>query len=101
MSRPSTLKDPHEPSPTPLDPDRPQGVPSPFTQAGATALLASVSQGFLHNAPGGVSRLMALRNVLVKPLGLRTSPLGCPVSSLLSPNTVSCLPSVSRCWTSV
>lgn len=30
---------------------------------------------------------MALRNVLVKPLGLRTSPLGCPVSSLLSPDT--------------
>ena len=29
---------------------------------------------------------MAFRNVLVKPLGLRTSPLGCPVSSLLSPN---------------
>ncbi|MFM9900796.1 MAG: DUF2867 domain-containing protein [Polaromonas sp.] len=57
-----------------------------FTKAGATALLASVLQGFLHNAPGGVSRLMALRNVLVKPLGLRTSPLGCPVSSLLSPD---------------
>jgi len=28
---------------------------------------------------------MSLRNVLVKPLRLRTSPLGCPVSSLLSP----------------
>jgi hypothetical protein len=26
---------------------------------------------------------MAFRNVLVKPLGLATSPLGCPVSSLL------------------
>ena len=28
--------------------------------------------------------MMEFRNVLVKPLGLRTSPLGCPVSSLLS-----------------
>lgn len=60
---------------------------SHVTKAGATELLASVLQGFLHNAPGGVSRLMALRNVLVKPLGLRTSPLGCPASSLLSPDT--------------
>ncbi len=36
------------------------------------------------NAPQGVSRLMMFRNMIVKPLGLRTSPLGCPVSSLLS-----------------
>jgi hypothetical protein len=27
---------------------------------------------------------MMIRNILVRPLGLRTSPLGCPVSSLLS-----------------
>jgi hypothetical protein len=53
----------------------------------ASHLLASVLEGFLLNAPSGVSNLMALRNVLVKPLGLRTSPLGCPVSSLLSPDT--------------
>lgn len=52
---------------------------------GASQLLAQVLEGFLLNAPSGVSTLMALRNVLVKPLGLRTSPLGCPVSSLLSP----------------
>lgn len=51
---------------------------------GASKLLALVLEGFLANAPRGVSRLMALRNTLVKPLGLRTSPLGCPVSSLLS-----------------
>ena len=51
----------------------------------ASRLLALVLEGFLLNAPGGVTSLMALRNVLVKPLGLRTSPLGCPVSSLLSP----------------
>ena len=53
--------------------------------ARASQLLASLLEGFLLNAPSGVSRLMAVRNVLVKPLGLRTSPLGCPVSSLLSP----------------
>jgi hypothetical protein len=51
----------------------------------AAGLLAAVLEGFLLNAPSGVSALMALRNTLVKPIGLRTSPLGCPVSSLLSP----------------
>ena len=51
----------------------------------ASALLAAVLEGFLQNRSSGVTRLMALRNVLVRPLRLRTSPLGCPVSSLLSP----------------
>jgi Protein of unknown function (DUF2867) len=51
--------------------------------ASASALLAGLLEGFLQNRPSGVSRLMSLRNVLVKPIGLRTSPLGCPVSSLL------------------
>ena len=50
----------------------------------ASALLAALLDGFLENPPAGVSRMMAFRNVLVKPIGLRTSPLGCPVSSLLS-----------------
>ena len=50
----------------------------------ASQLLAGLLDGFLENRPTGVSRLMGLRNVLVKPLGLRTSPLGCPVSSLLN-----------------
>jgi hypothetical protein len=50
----------------------------------AASWLAAVLEGFLANRPRGVSRLMAWRNVLVRPLGLRTSPLGCPVSSLLS-----------------
>ncbi|MBK0024844.1 DUF2867 domain-containing protein [Stenotrophomonas sp. S48] len=50
----------------------------------ASALLADVLDGFLRNPPGGVGQLMALRNRLVAPLRLRTSPLGCPVSSLLS-----------------
>src|SRR5690606_38211747 len=50
----------------------------------AQALLADVLEGFLANRPAGVSWLMRLRNVLVRPLRLRRSPLGCPVSSLLS-----------------
>jgi hypothetical protein len=54
--------------------------------APADAIMDAVLEGFLENRPHGVSRLMAFRNVLVKPLGLRTSPLGCPVSSLLSPD---------------
>ena len=47
-------------------------------------ILQLILEGFLNNAPQGVSRLMMIRNLLVMPLGLRTSPLGCPVSSLLS-----------------
>lgn len=50
----------------------------------ASVLLADLLDGFLKRRPVGVTRMMALRNVLVRPLGLRTSPLGCPVSSLLS-----------------
>ncbi|WP_082132109.1 DUF2867 domain-containing protein [Luteimonas sp. FCS-9] len=49
----------------------------------ATAM-AALLEGFVANPPSGVTRLMALRNVLVRPFGLRTSPLGCPASSLLS-----------------
>jgi len=51
----------------------------------ASRVLADVLDGFLQHRPAGVSALMTLRNVLVRPLRLRTSPLGCPVSSLLSP----------------
>jgi Protein of unknown function (DUF2867) len=54
-------------------------------QQSASALLSALLEGFMENSPTGVSRMMAFRNVLVKPVGLRTSPLGCPVSSLLSP----------------
>jgi hypothetical protein len=50
----------------------------------ATTLLADVLEGFLCNRPGGVSWLMKVRNLVVKPLRLRTSPLGCPASSLLA-----------------
>jgi hypothetical protein len=52
----------------------------------ATTLLADVLDGFLSNRPLGDSWLMRLRNALVWPLRLRTSPLGCPASSLLSPD---------------
>lgn len=50
-------------------------------------LLGFLLEGFVGNAPKGVARLMAVRNLMVKPLGLRTSPLGCPVSSLLALDT--------------
>ncbi|UPG90033.1 DUF2867 domain-containing protein [Luteibacter aegosomaticola] len=53
--------------------------------ARAEHLLASLLDGFIKDPPRGVTRLMALRNTVVKPLGLRTSTLGCPVSSLLGP----------------
>lgn len=61
----------------------PAATPASSSQA-ASVLLAELLDGFIHNAPAGVTRLMQLRNVLVRPLKLRTSPLGCPVSSLLS-----------------
>lgn len=57
--------------------------PSP-TRRSAEHWLAQVLEGFLEQRPAGVTWLMRLRNVLVRPLRLRTSPLGCPVSSLLS-----------------
>lgn len=47
-------------------------------------LLAGLLQAFIEQPAAVVSGLMQLRNVVVKPLGLRTSPLGCPVSSLLA-----------------
>jgi hypothetical protein len=53
----------------------------------AAQWLAAALAGFIDNAPQAVSRMMVWRNALVRPLGLRTSPLGCPVSSLLSPNS--------------
>ncbi len=49
----------------------------------ATQWLERLLEGFLENRPQGVTRLMAFRNRMVKPFGLRTSPLGCPASSLL------------------
>lgn len=58
--------------------------PSTIATASASTVLAALLAGFVESRPRGVSGLMAFRNVLVKPFGLRTSPLGCPVSSLLS-----------------
>lgn len=46
-------------------------------------LLAALLEAFVEQPAAPVSGLMQLRNLLVKPLGLRTSSLGCPVSSLL------------------
>ena len=60
---------------------------SNFKNHNAHQLLEVMLEGFLMNTPRGVSKLMMMRNILVKPLGLRTSPLGCPVSSLLSNDT--------------
>jgi len=51
------------------------------------AILAMVLDAFLEHRPTSVSLMMRVRNLLVRPLGLRTSPLGCPVSSLLGSST--------------
>ncbi|MCC8595246.1 DUF2867 domain-containing protein [Xanthomonas vesicatoria] len=58
--------------------------PHQLRQRGAHTLMALLLEGFTQRAPRGVTWLMRLRNALVAPLQLRTSPLGCPVSSLLS-----------------
>lgn len=47
-------------------------------------LMVLLLQGFIDAPSGWVTLLMQLRNALVRPLGLRRSRLGCPVSSLLS-----------------
>jgi Protein of unknown function (DUF2867) len=46
-------------------------------------VLSRLLDAFVSQPPSGVGRLMRFRNVLVKPLGLRTATLGCPVSSLM------------------
>jgi len=52
-----------------------------------TAILAALLQAFVDHPPAGVGGLMQLRNLLVRPLGLRTARLGCPVSSLANRDT--------------
>lgn len=47
------------------------------------ALLSSVLGGFVQHPSKVVGALMQFRNTMVKPLGLRRSHLGCPVSSLV------------------
>ena len=59
-------------------------VPAQPAVGDAAAWLAALLAGFMANPPRSVTHMMALRNVLVRPFGLRTSPLGCPVSSLLA-----------------
>jgi len=59
--------------------------PHQLRQRGAHALMVALLEGFMQRRPLGVTWLMRIRNALVAPLRLRTSPLGCPVSSLLSP----------------
>ena len=61
------------------------GVASSRLPAGdAAALLAGLLDAFLAHRHAGVSRAMAVRNWIVRPLALRRSPLACPVSSLLA-----------------
>ena len=61
-------------------------VAIPAEMAGALdddALLAVILAGFLDSRPSAIGWMMAVRNRLVAPWKLRTSPIGCPVSSLL------------------
>lgn len=60
---------------------KPENVPLDAT---SSVLLAKMLDAFVSQPASGVTALMLTRNILVKPFGLRTSPLGCPVSSLLS-----------------
>lgn len=55
-----------------------------FRPHDATGYMSELLQAFIENSPVSVTRLMRLRNALVRPFGLRTSQVGCPVSSLLS-----------------
>ncbi len=52
--------------------------------ANASKHLSELLEAFIESAPASVGGLMQLRNLIVGPFGLRTSPLACPVSSLLS-----------------
>jgi len=57
---------------------------SVLVNSGAQQLLAQLLEGFLQNQSRKITFLMQLRNLLVLPLGLRRSRVGCPVSSLLA-----------------
>ncbi|MGY3265623.1 DUF2867 domain-containing protein [Lysobacter sp. HA35] len=61
---------------------------------GAPALMADLLRAFVEHSPDAVSALMSMRNVMVAPFRLRTSRLGCPVSSLLgdAPNSFAGFP---------
>eukprot|EP00658_Telonema_sp_P-2_P049959 TRINITY_DN38028_c0_g1_i1.p1 TRINITY_DN38028_c0_g1~~TRINITY_DN38028_c0_g1_i1.p1 ORF type:complete len:178 (-),score=20.53 TRINITY_DN38028_c0_g1_i1:10-543(-) len=49
----------------------------------ADRALESILEGFIENHPTGVGILQRIRNLIVRPLGLRTAPIACGVSSLL------------------
>ncbi|PRP86573.1 hypothetical protein PROFUN_05211 [Planoprotostelium fungivorum] len=51
----------------------------------ADDVLERVLTAFVDHPPQDVGTWMELRNKMVRPLSLRTSPLACPVSSLLGP----------------
>jgi len=59
-------------------------APEDVRSSQPAALLAALLEGFLEAPPASVGALMGLRNALVRPFGLRTAKLGCPVSSLAS-----------------
>ena len=50
-------------------------------------LMGRLLRGFVLAPPKGAARWMALRNIFAKVFRLRTSPLCCPVSSLLAPQS--------------
>lgn len=53
-------------------------------QGTAADVLAALLEAFLTRPDPALTRLMACRNAIVRPLKLRRSPLACPVSSLAS-----------------
>lgn len=55
---------------------------SQWRNRSAVDLLDALLEAFVQHPPAGVTGLMLLRNALVRPLRLRRSRLGCPVSSL-------------------
>lgn len=55
-----------------------------FKNQTASERLLQLLDSFVSHPPTTVTLLMKFRNAFVKPIGLRTSSLGCPVSSLIS-----------------
>jgi Protein of unknown function (DUF2867) len=66
---------------------------------GIASLLADVLDGFLQHPPASVGMLMHVRNLLVQPLGLRRSHLGCPISSLAAESSPEIFSSRFSVWT--
>eukprot|EP01119_Soliformovum_irregulare_P000598 TRINITY_DN10421_c0_g1_i1.p1 TRINITY_DN10421_c0_g1~~TRINITY_DN10421_c0_g1_i1.p1 ORF type:complete len:546 (+),score=64.94 TRINITY_DN10421_c0_g1_i1:43-1680(+) len=64
----------------PLDPHIKEALLS--RKCDSAGLMERLLAAFLDHPPQEVTAMMQLRNVLVTPLRLRTSPLACPISSL-------------------